>query len=136
MTEDLLFTCQLLTRVSNISKVSKVLYNYFYNQQSLTKSKDNKDKLLQSAGNIAKLIRVLDQSNLPNKDLCILLCKMFMKHRYVDAVMSKEGYRLWRSVYPEVTLRVLFNRRVPSIMRIRYLLGYTRIYNLVKRITK
>ena len=131
--EDLLFTIQLLCRVTSFSKINKVLYNYFYNPNSLTKSSENEEKNAQIIHNIESLMSVIQKSSLSMKELYILLCKMRIKQRYIHRTSSKEGYRLWRNTYPEVGLSVIFNINVPIIMRIRYFLGYMRLYSCVKR---
>ena len=136
MSEDLLFTCQLVSRAKTISKLYNVLYFYYYNPLSLTKTRDDSKRLAQSGGNIAKLITVLEGSNLANKELCVLLCKLSMKHRCVDGIMTREGYRRWRNTYPEVKMNVIFDKRIPKVMRIRYFLGYTRTFQLVKMFTR
>lgn len=133
MTEDLLFTCQSLGRATSFTKIDKVLYYYYYNPNSLTKSQDSEVKIIQSGENISKLIKVLETSSLHNRDLCVLLCKLFMKHRRIAGVITKEGYRRWKNTYPDVKFNVIFNKRIPMIMRMRYLLGYTRTYGFVKK---
>lgn len=128
MGEDMLIFFQLISHCHKMSYIPSVFYNYWSNNESITKTKtvtNCKRNYEIMKGNVDCLIRIIDAGQLVVKDKTI--AKSYLRfanvyHLY-PALYLPECRKEWNKVSKEISLlRFLFSSKIPNYYKMIYML--------------
>lgn len=137
--EDMCFTLQASLKARSIGHVDVPLYHYCYNEDSITRvpgfiSAVNRWKaFMENASIILSLLT--ERYHYPSSHPSIVSLKYYCRLSLRHYVQTREGYRLWRSTYPEVDRVFLFTPGVTLEEKFWFILIHLHLYGFVKSIT-
>ena len=129
MCEDVALNLQLIYHSKRkIIWLNNTYYYYFQNNvNAITKQRNISIQRLVKQQYI-ELIDWLKSTDFKKKDLFILLLKL-QTRLYLNPFLKQiEIYKEWWHTYPEITGHIVPNKFIPAKIKIRYLLGLTRLY--------
>lgn len=131
MGEDMSLILQIMLNCQKIIYEPTALYHYYCNPKSITHEKDK-------SAVIKNYYHVKD-----NTDIVLdAFCRKNEYNNYADSLVSlkwmvrnyiwkytadKEMYNLWRNTYPEIEKVILFNSKLPTKEKVRYVLTALKI---------
>ena len=137
--EDMCFTLQASLKAKSIGHVDMPLYHYCYNEDSITRvpgfsSAVNRWEAFM--GNASIILSLLtERYHYPSSHPSIVSFKYYCRLSLRQYVHTREGYRLWRSTYPEVDKVLLFTPGVTFEEKFWFVLIHLHLYGFVKSIT-
>ena len=137
--EDMCFILQVYLKAKRMGHVNAPLYHYCYNEVSITKVSGypaavNRWKAFMA--NAAIILPLLSEKNgYPLSHPSIVRYKYLCRYCLLPYVHTKEGYRLWRSTYPEVDGVYLSTPGVSMEDKLWFGLIHLHLYRFVKSIT-
>lgn len=138
MAEDLTTTSQILWFVNKMVYIEKPFYNYFHNQNSISKKKGEEHILRifrESCTNIAKVSDFYTGRRITNRLRAALLVAMSkQRDRILSITWRHKYYVLWRETFPEINSELLTSNCVPFKNKLRYILGYMKIYPITAKL--
>lgn len=138
MAEDLTTTSQILWFVNKMVYIEKPFYNYFHNQNSISKKKGDEHTLRifrESCANIAKVSDFYTKRIITNTLRAALLVAMSkQRDRILAMTWRHKYYVLWKETFPEINSELLTNNSVPFQIKLRYILGYMKIYPITAKL--
>ena len=139
MAEDLTLFSQLLFNSRTVSYIPEPLYNYFYNDKSISR-KSGEEQIVkrfnESIANISLLYDKFCNSNVvPQVRIAFYCAIMFQKDRLLPLLKDSRYYKIWSDTFPEITFPLLLSRCVPLKYKLRMLLAITRLYPLYRRVS-
>lgn len=141
MTDDLVYSVQLLLNSRSVAHLPKALYHYCHNENSITACTEP-DKVVrkfhQMVQNTDQIESLLNMNNgyadfLPQLETRKMLCKDYLW--LTD--MSSSYRRLYIETYPETNWNCIFNRNLPLLVKFRAvcsLLHMVFLYKILQRI--
>ena len=140
MLEDMFVVLQLLTYSTKIDVLEKSLYNYFYNNNSITKVRSVSailDRARSAYENIEWMISFIRKHYDINyfKDEMIVLSS-HPRRIMIPALKDHHNYKLWNNYYKELGLKPIFSKYFTRKAKIQYAIAYFRIYPLYSVIKK
>lgn len=123
MGEDMALSLQLMYYCNKISYINDSLYYYFYNRQSLTNKKD-KIASLRRFSQTYKNCNLVYNFYKSKNDFTVYKkalewLKMVVK-MHIDK-NTQEGKKLWKSTYPHIEIKLLFNPLITNKQRMMVL---------------
>lgn len=141
MGEDICLTVQLIYFSHKYSYLPEPLYYYYINPTSIMNS-IGYDKCIgrmeQAKGSTDLVISFFqDKGLLSTLKTEILSLKLASRFYISELTNTKQGRKLWFSVYPDVSLvEVLFDKKLPRHQKLHYLAVFFYAYNLIRLIQK
>lgn len=141
MGEDMLLTIQAVYYSTSISYINEPCYNYFINPTSIMNSEGYEkcqNRMAQTKGSTDLLISFMKAHQLyerySNEIISLKLSCRFYLSAFSD---SKEGRKLWYSVYPELEkIRITLNKIIPLHQKKHYLAVKFHCYNFIRNIQR
>lgn len=132
MGEDFVLTTQLLLNSNKVAYIPLALYNYFYNNNSITKVALDDRKMSNF------------QMNKKNSDIVYRVLRTYrLENRYSKALVSNKWYikkqlwntrfdsvrrKLWKETYKEINTKVLINPYINFKDKVKFILTYLNLY--------
>ena len=135
LAEDFALTPQLTHYCSNIGHVGKALYHYCLNSESVTKASSTKNilsKVYQQRQNINILFDFFNRECIVLPDYVIAVIKWRCRIWLSPIIGTNYGYRLWRSLYPELNHTFLHYKAIPLRKKVNFILCYLRISPIIR----
>ena len=138
MGEDMAIVLQLFRGVKKISYINEDLYNYYLNNESITRIVSEEaiiKNFFQSKTNLDLVISSWNKSNLAVKMKSGILFNQFIvKSRLLQIINNQKVFNLYYNTYTECDNSVIFDAEAPLDMRIRCLLAKFHLYKVFKMI--
>lgn len=137
--EDMCFTLQASLKAKSFGHIDLPLYHYCYNEDSITRITGYSsavhlwESFMRNASIILELL--INRYGYPPNHPSIVLFKYYCRLSLRHYVQTREGYRLWRSTYPEVDKVLLFTPGVTFEEKFWFVLIHLHMYGFVKSIT-
>lgn len=136
MGEDMILLLQALFYCNRVIYIKKSLYNYYFNEKSITKSvsKDNVYKRFQTSILNTQVMDAFFQE----KGLSTILDDEFTylklrKLYYLQPLLSdKKIFTQWKNAYPDLFSKVIRSQAIPFKEKISYYLTYFGIRSILK----
>lgn len=136
MGEDMILLLQALFYCNRVIYIKKSLYNYYFNENSITKSvsKDNVYKRFQTSILNTQVMDAFFQE----KGLSTILDDEFTylklrKLYYLQPLLSdKKIFTQWKSTYPDLFSKVIRSQAIPFKEKISYYLTYFGLRSILK----
>ena len=136
MGEDMILLLQALFYCNRVIYIKKSLYNYYFNEKSITKSvsKDNVYKRFQTSILNTQVMDAFFQE----KGLSTILDDEFTylklrKLYYLQPLLSdKKIFTQWKSTYPDLFSKVIRSQAIPFKEKISYYLTYFGLRSILK----
>lgn len=136
MGEDMILLLQTLYYCNRVIYIKKSLYNYYFNEKSITKSvsKDNVYKRFQTSILNTQVMDAFFQE----KGLSTILDDEFTylklrKLYYLQPLLSdKKIFTQWKSTYPDLFSKVIRSQAIPFKEKISYYLTYFGLRSILK----
>lgn len=131
MGEDYVLTIQYLYYAKKVAIVDEPLYYYYYNENSITKQMAAEKvyyRFVQSVCNMRPITKFMEQEGICDifqKELDKL--KFAKRNNLLPIISDAKYYRVWKSTFPEINSRILWNPYVRLNEKVKYLLTYLRI---------
>ena len=130
MDEDNTMSCQLAYFAQSLGYIKRSFYKAYSNTQSMSRvpgeDKINK-RYKESLSNSQIAVKFLTEHGHDNDSIAVLRAKIRPKNALWPIVKNRKYIREWRSIYPEIDLKVLFNHKVPRNTRIKFALVLSRL---------
>lgn len=133
MGEDMAMVFQILNKCNRIAYIERPLYNYFINNESISKIKGKEKELKRFEQIYNNSIMVLKNTSNCNRD-AIVCFKYFVKSYLSEFVNDKQVFRKWKGVYSEINTKVLLSRRLSWKEKMVFLLTYLRLYPILRNL--
>lgn len=138
--EDMCLSIQLLLNATHISYVSKALYNYNYNPNSITNFKNVEhefNKFCQFCMNVDVVSSVINNhpASVDYSDSIIAL-KWKARKNIWRLCYDDYYFRIWKETYPEINKRFFSNPSISKGDKLRYVMTYLRLYPKKKDLIK
>lgn len=132
MGEDMATAIQLLARCHSMAHIPEPLYNYFYNEQSITKvmTMDACVKKYEQLFENAKIVLCfMEQTGLEKymKD-ALVVYKHFLRTVLYPLVWKKNYYAIWNNAFPGLNRKILLSKHISTGEKIRILLTIVHLY--------
>lgn len=134
MLEDMYVVIQLMTYSMTIGAEDRVLYNYFYNPQSISKQQDFNAIIKRSKAayeNINWMHSFIehhyDIKQLKNE---VVALKVIPRRDLIPALLDIKNYYYWNGFFCELGIKPVLCRYLPKKLRFQYFLAYFRLYPL------
>lgn len=132
MGEDMALTMQLILKTEKIAYISKPLYNYYYNPQSITNNTSEEsiaNKYLNLLHNSMIVIKSFSERGLDKtfkKELNYL--KWNVRSILWEITYKKEYRKMWVDTYRELFPSLIFSPYLKKIEKLKILLTYIGLY--------
>ena len=137
--EDMCFTLQASLKAKKMGHINIPLYHYCFNGESITKSLGIEAIVRRWEGvmsNSAIIIFLLtDKYDYRPSHPSIIQFKYFCRHPLQPCVHTREGFKMWKSTYPEVDGAFLFTPGVSLKEKVWFVLIHMHLFGFVKSIT-
>lgn len=133
MCEDLVMNMQLLNKAHAITWLHEPYYYYYQNVASISNG-FILNKFQSFLKNIDLLVAFFEGSGFKEKDSYAVMAKL--RARLMLNPFVGQYYQLWRDTYPEIEGKVLSNKLIKPSFKIKYILGYLRLYGIVWKLFK
>ena len=128
MSEDTAILIQLVANCKTFGYIYEPLYNYVASEGGISRNGFTEDKVRQMVENYNLAFSALEAKGLAGKyrkDITNLKC-------WLKSALQEFPREFYMSIYPEVDLALLFNRRFPILCRIGHLTKLLGIHGLSK----
>lgn len=130
MDEDNTMSCQLALLSQSLGYIKKPFYKAYSNAESMSRVLGD-EKIYQryneSLSNSRIAVKFLTEHGYGEDSVAVLRAKIRPKNALWPIVKSRKYIRVWRSFYPEIDLKVVFNHKVPRNTRIKFALVLSRL---------
>ena len=132
MGEDLALYMQLVIHAERIAYVPQVLYSYFLNPYSISRSRDKHleylrfQQFLDNVEIVLSCFRINGLDKVYNSSLSSLKWKA--KKNIWRLTYDKFFFRIWRDTYPEINGSLFLNPYITRMDKARFVLTYLRLY--------
>lgn len=138
MGEDMVLILQLVLRSNRFGIVNKVLYNYYSNPTSITKTRTADTQFrhrVEATKNVEVVLSAFDSYGLTDKyshELFIL--KFQQKRQAIHLAVHKKYSKAWLSIFPEIDSKVWRTSGISAKDKFKYYIAMTvaRINSLQK----
>lgn len=137
MFEDRVLSMQLTLFANKVVTISKPLYYYFSNTESICRV-FTEDKCLkrweQAVANTNIMMNVLKRKGLTEK-YPVQVCRQKYEARHQIAPITNKTvyYKMWASCFPEINKIMFFSRDIKLSEHIRFILTYFRLFALLRK---
>lgn len=132
MREDLCCTIQLIYNANSIKYLPMAMYNYYINESSICNALTYDkiyNKYKQSYNNYCKIMTFLQNHDLVNKyEREIAILKLCIKEEVCKIAKSKNGYKIWREIFPELSILDVLILPISFNMKLKIVLTYCGLY--------
>ena len=132
MGEDLALTMQLLLNSEIIAFVPIVLYNYFYNENSISNARSDErmiNNIIINKENALIAFDALYAHGLDKRMKAEIVCnKWLIKKMIWNIRNAKDRANLWHTTFNEIDKRILLNRYIEIIDKIKFVLACLNLY--------
>lgn len=135
--EDNATAVQLAYLSSDMGYIKNPYYKAYFNQASMSREPGIEQitkRFEDSYANSQIIISFLQSHGYANNSKSIIRAKIRPKQTLWPAVNDIKGIKKWKSIYPEINRKVIFDSRFPVIIRIKFLLTITYIYLIFKKL--
>lgn len=134
--EDNATSVQLAYYSDRLGYIHKSYYKAYYNRASMTRRSGIEEivnRFEDSYANSQFIISFLKSHGYADDSKAVVKAKIRPKIFLWDAVIGIKWINKWKNVYPEINWSVIFDKRFPIIIRIKFLLIMTYIYPIFKK---
>lgn len=132
MGEDMILCLQLILNSTKITYINESLYYYFFNINSITKSRSRKkiiNKFEQSVSNASVLLEICKKWNIYDKYRDAINSILLNKKNLIRPLIGETKYYvIWKNTFPEINIKILFNKNVSIKYKIKHILTLLRLY--------
>lgn len=130
MDEDNTMACQLAFFSQSLGYIKRPFYKAYSNARSMSREPGEEKiykRYKESLSNSQIAVKFLTEHGYDNDSIAVLRAKIRPKNALWPIVRNRKYIREWRSIYPEIDLKVLFNQKVPRNTRIKFALVLSRL---------
>ena len=131
MGEDVVLTIQNLYYATKISYVHKPLYNYFQNNESITRSKDKTmiiNRCNQCWRNVKIVEKFVEFTNSRSLENSLIALKLEKRNLLLPIISEDNNYKLWFSTFSEINRKVMFSTEVSLKEKVRFCINIFKMY--------
>ena len=132
MGEDMILCLQLIRNSTKITYINESLYYYFFNINSITKSRSRKkiiNKFEQSVSNASVLLEICKKWNIYDKYRDAINSILLNNKNLIRPLIGETKYYvIWKNTFPEINIKILFNKNVSIKYKIKHILTLLRLY--------
>lgn len=134
MQEDLTILLQLMNHAKSVIHIQRPYYHYYVNHNSITRS-DDFYNILKKGNDAINNYRIIETifKGTHNNELNNL--KLRIKNSCAIISGSKKGYKEWKQIFPELSLRDIISKHLSFKDLVIYILANMRLFDKVKKIT-
>lgn len=137
MFEDRVLSMQLTAFAKKVVTISKPLYYYFCNVESICRVFTEEKCVLrwkQAVANTNIVMSALERKGLTEK-YPIQVCRQKYEARHQIAPLTNKYvyYKMWASCYPEINKVMFFSKSIKFSEHIRFILTYFRLFALLRK---
>lgn len=137
--EDNVLSVQLAYFSSKLGYINEPYYKAYFNQASMSRE-PGIDQIISrvedSYVNSQFIVEFLKSKGYANDSKAIIKAKIRPKQTFLPAVRNIKNVNKWKSIYPEINWKVIFDRRFPIIVKVLFLSIMTYTYPIFKRFKK
>lgn len=132
MGEDMATTIQLVWKCQVMAYIPEPYYNYYYNPDSITKTRTIDacvHRYKQLIANAYIVLDFLEEKGL-SEDMreSLVDYKNFIRSVLYPVVWQKEYYQIWNQIFPSLNRELLLSRHIPIADKLRVILTILHIY--------
>lgn len=131
MGEDYVLTIQNMYYAKKVAVVNEPLYYYYFNENSITKQMTAEkifSRFEQSVRNMLPITKFMKQEGICEKYQKELdKLKFAKRNNLLPVIHDGKYYRIWKSTFPEINVRILWNPYIRFNEKLKYILTYLRI---------
>ena len=134
--EDNALAVQLAHFSNKMSYINEPYYKAYFNQSSMSRKPGVEQitkRFNESYANSQLIITFLQAHEYADDSKAMIKAKIRPKQTLWPATHGINDIKRWKSIYPEINWRVIFDKRFPIIIRIKFLLTMTYIYLIFKK---
>ena len=134
--EDNVIAVQLAYFSTKLCYIKKPFYKAYFNSASMSRKQGIEHiakRFEDSYANSQIIVSFLQSRGYADDNKAVITAKIRPKQKLLPAVISIKGVKKWKSIYPEINWKVVFDKRFSVAIRLVFLSIMVYIYPIFKR---